>query len=153
MDVILIPILAAFITIIRISIEGLIMPALGFFILAIGGCRLVRYNTFNWLGIGIFLVYIGGLIVLFAYFLCLSSVSSLSGKTGWVLLGCVIVWVNYTPLPPAEIDVLHPVHVITRWSLLLLCAIMLFYALIIVVSNCYSSKGPLRVYFMKCCCT
>lgn len=144
MNIIWLPQLCAYMCIFCMCFNGIIMPLCGLLCLAIGGCLLVSYNTFLWLGMAFFLIYVGGLMVLFTYFTAISGASSLSLSWVKVLLVTVVIWYLHDFLPPEQIDVLHPSHIFSNLRILTFCVVILLYSLIVVVRLSRQAKGPLR---------
>jgi len=109
----------------------------------------------SWLGIIIFLIYVGGLLVIFAYFVALTPNLLVEGKT------MVIMLVRSAPLIFALINnfittdnkilstlTQHPISFLISENLhrISLIALTLFFALVAVVKICSTFSAPLRPF-------
>ena len=97
-----------------------------------------------WIGIILVIVYIGGIMVLFTYFLTLTRGQPLKLKYSLILLP-VLVFDNYIPASTISVSpsmlinyFLTPVFIFT--------VVWLFLAIVVVVKVTYFASGPLRVY-------
>ena len=111
--------------------------------------------TTSWLGLIIFIIYIGGLLVIFAYFVALTPNLIIEGNTPLVLTGLTLVvtlaLVSIFPLdlqkrrsresqaPLINLLTANPAAVIAL-------ALVLFLALVAVVKLSSSYSAPLRPY-------
>ena len=120
----------------------LVLPRLLGLRLALAADLRVSRNT--WIGIILVIVYIGGIMVLFTYFLTLTRGQPLKLKYSLILLP-VLVFDNHVPAstlfarPSALIN-----HFLT--PAFIFSVLWLFLAIVIVVKVTFFSSGPLRVY-------
>lgn len=122
-------------------------------ILLIGRISLACLSSINlpsWVGLVIFLIYVGGLLVIFSYFIAIQPNQQLGLST---ILGVLVVTF---PIFIAT-QFLWPLFLLSRfyvggllgWErvcLLALLAIVLLLALVIVVKVAFSNKGSLRPF-------
>ena len=134
---------------------------LGFWILLISlSTAWLRGVIFNsWFAIIIFLIYIGGILVIFAYFSALTPNQPL-GITPILLSAflalIVVILLFYTPhstspntFAPANLDIIYSITTLyfpRNTFLLLLLATTLFFILVAVVKIATLSNGPLRPF-------
>lgn len=112
--------------------------------------------TYSWLGLFIFLIYVGGLLVIFAYFVALAPNHLMEGKSiiTLTILTCPALFFIFAPnnfLLPNDFSsfsltsltaLLHRFNII----IYIFLALILFLALIAVVKISAISSGPLRPY-------
>nr|AVW86117.1 NADH dehydrogenase subunit 6 [Melaenis sp. YZ-2018] len=135
--------------------------AMGFWVLLIAlSCSLFSASIFNsWFAMIIFLVYIGGMLVMFAYFtaltpnqpLGLSIMLFLSFMTFILLLFLMSGYTNIIPAilsstPYSWSSSITIMFTSFNASLLLLLASVLFFILVAVVKITNISNGPLRPF-------
>lgn len=98
-----------------------------------------------WLGLAILMIYVGGIIVLFSYFLTLSPSQPILWKS-WLLILPTLV-VNYSDLKTTNI-IGQPYWLINHFltALFIFSVLWLFYAIVVVVKLSLYNQGPLRTY-------
>lgn len=109
----------------------------------------------SWLGIIIFLIYVGGLLVIFAYFVALTPNLLIEGKTIILILFITYIIVS-TSLLIIKLNLNKPFNQLPQepFTLLLtenlpatiILAIVLFFALVAVVKLCSAYTSPLRPF-------
>nr|QNN93080.1 NADH dehydrogenase subunit 6 [Platynereis cf. australis PA-2020] len=107
--------------------------------------------TSSWFGFITFIIYVGGMLVMFAYFAALQPNQHITNwnwllTPTWCLIllyiltqNTSIVWPNYTP------DTME-VYSMTNMILPVFLALILFLALIVVVKTARADEGPLRPF-------
>jgi len=126
--------------------------------LAMGLSLLLSFLSFHWLGLFIFIIYIGGLLVIFSYFVALAPNQIIEGK--YLILSILFTFFSlirffsfYSHLSPniEPFDILSNSHISAFffssnfWSLFFI-ALILFFALVGVVKIRSSNSGPLRPF-------
>nr|YP_010247818.1 NADH dehydrogenase subunit 6 [Eunoe nodosa]QTJ29912.1 NADH dehydrogenase subunit 6 [Eunoe nodosa] len=135
--------------------------AMGFWVLLIAlACSFFSASIFNtWFAMIIFLVYIGGMLVMFAYFTALTPNQPL-GLSIMLLMSSLAFFMfllmtsSLNSIMPSLISLKHTsmIHPITimfapyNSSLLFLLASILFFILVAVVKITNISSGPLRPF-------
>lgn len=120
-------------------------------------CVLTSIISFSWVGIIIFLIYIGGILVIFAYFAAIQPNQQLTKFTPLPLLLSppVILFLfsltkHHTPFSSIRTQFLSPtITSLYFWyniPILLFLGLILFLALVCVVKVSKSSLGPLRPF-------
>lgn len=127
---------------------------LGFWILMISMIVsiLLRGIFFSWFGFIIFLIYIGGILVIFSYFIAIQPNQYINIKTPffYFMLGIFNLPINIYP-------VLSDLFKLSNWwvsslfhlsnlSLLIVLGLILFLALVSVVKLTINRVGPLRPF-------
>ena len=128
---------------------------LGFWILslALRSSLLARAISFSWFGFIIFLIYIGGILVIFAYFIAIQPNQQLHIIPRFLTLLITLTitpWIIYTP------HLTHSIIYQTTWVTtlirlynipsLIILGLVLFLTLLAVVKISSSFIGPLRPY-------
>nr|DBA44315.1 TPA_asm: NADH dehydrogenase subunit 6 [Depressigyra globulus] len=129
-------------------------------------CMLVGLLSCAWFGFILFLVFVGGLLVMFAYVSALSPNVYFSGGNLffggimlWVITFFVFFWVIFSDSIVVmdsmidEFEFNKPVMgskfvVPSRISIMVGLGLVLLLNLLAVVKICYYQRGPLRQYFM-----
>nr|YP_009024495.1 NADH dehydrogenase subunit 6 [Perinereis aibuhitensis]AHA13378.1 NADH dehydrogenase subunit 6 [Perinereis aibuhitensis] len=105
----------------------------------------------SWFGLITFIIYVGGMLVMFAYFAALQPnqfITSWSWILGpsFLLTVILIMWsfssLNWLPYSPNT----SQIYSITNLILPILMALILFLALIMVVKTSRADEGPLRPF-------
>lgn len=124
-------------------------------IITIISVRIVALLTNSWLAIVIFLVYVGGLLVLFAYFLAiqpnqLTTISTFLLLRLSTFLLLLITRKNFytIPLYNFNLKIISLTHIISNINLFLviLLGVVLLLILVVVVKITYTKSGPLRPF-------
>lgn len=107
--------------------------------------------TSRWFGFIIFIIYVGGILVIFAYFAALQP-NQITTTWGWIITPSfftIIITAFFqnnsiitTLTTPNTIEIYH----ITNSILPILLALILFLALVIVVKTAHADEGPLRPF-------
>lgn len=112
----------------------------------------LRITSTRWFGFITFIIYVGGMLVIFAYFAALQPNQHIV-RWGWILIpsfftvilltsyfsASTISWSNNMPLT-------HQIYASTNLILPILIALILFLALIMVVKTSRADEGPLRPF-------
>jgi len=143
---------------------------LGFILILLTFCTrgLIRLVTFSWYGYLLFLVYIGGLLVMFIYVISLiPNLIFLSRKVSIyfiiILLNFILlnffVFKDFIRVEIKSFDLFDyssirmaggsMIMIYDNFSCYLLLAVILLFVLIRVVKICYYCEGPLRVFKFK----
>ena len=148
----IIPLIILSIRISLIITPSPIILGLWIFLLALTVAIIIS-SLSSWLAIIIFLIYIGGLLVLFAYFLAIQP-NQFTGITTLILFtitGVIFListikttthWTTFNIILPI---IPFIIHVSNTTSILLLASLLLL-ILVIVVKITSSKSGPLRPY-------
>ncbi len=139
------------------AVSPVLMGAL-ILVLALELSLVLRVTTSSWFGFLLFLIYIGGLLVIFSYFAALTPNLPSRGKS----LGAFFFFLLVRPLipfsflfaPPLNFIELCPpalnsslcIFIDKNLPLLAFLVTILFFALIIVVRVSLRSTGPLRPF-------
>jgi len=109
----------------------------------------------SWLGIIVFLIYIGGLLVIFAYFVALTPNLIIDSITiaKWILIS---TFVFFSLLSTFHVNILNSFNFLWQTPIsnlinrnffaLTFIALILFFALVAVVKLCSFFSSPLRPY-------
>ena len=141
----------------RISLTLSASPLLiGLWIILIALFIAMSLSLFSsWLGIIVFLIYIGGLLVIFAYFVALTPNLIIEGFTiiKWILIStfiffCLLEIFNIRILNIFNSSWQTPIInlINNNFFALTFIALMLFFALVAVVKLCSFFSAPLRPY-------
>ena len=111
----------------------------------------VRLVSTRWFGFITFIIYVGGILVIFAYFAALQPNQHIT-NWAWIVIPSTLAIVLYTTINPLSIH--WATHKLTTTQLYqtnnyiipLLIALILFLALIIVVKTARADEGPLRPF-------
>lgn len=124
-------------------------------IIALLVASLYAASISSWLAFLIFLIYIGGILVIFAYFLALTPNIPISYLSSWGVssLTFLLLTISLSPssfswrMPlkssPKLIEIIFNPH---NFSLLILLTLILFFSIVIIVKISQSNKGPLRAF-------
>jgi len=117
---------------------------------------LLRLVSASWLAIFLFLIYVGGLLVIFSYFVALVPNQILERNNILLILlitftALIFILIKTPILFPIEITTLPqtPIAALyypTNIPILTFLAITLFFALVAVVKICAKSNAPLRPF-------
>jgi hypothetical protein len=105
----------------------------------------------GWFGFITFIIYVGGILVIFAYFAALQPNQYIT-QWGWILLPsffAIIISVTFSPSALNSIAYTpstDQIYSSTNLILPILIALILFLALIIVVKTSRAEEGPLRPF-------
>lgn len=106
----------------------------------------------SWVALLIFLLYVGGMLVIFSYFVALSPNQQLFGNTYitiLVSLTIIVILIFTNTITPIN-KIFHPItltlYLHNNAAMLLILASLLLFAIIIVVKVSIQSKGPLRSF-------
>lgn len=127
--------------------------ALGVTILltAVGTALILALISTRWFGFITFIIYVGGMLVIFAYFAALQPNQQII-RWGWLLTPIIIVIVLISTTKPHTLLILYikpattDLYIISNLHVPLLLALILFLALIIVVKTSHAGEGPLRPF-------
>jgi len=115
----------------------------------------VALSTTSWLGIIIFLIYVGGLLVIFAYFVALTPNLLIERKKSFLAFVLTTLLISIAFLHSSIPDLkgftatlqLPIINLLTQNSLIVITlALVLFFALVAVVKLCSSLSSPLRPF-------
>ena len=133
--------------------------AFGIFSLSVVFCMatLVGLMLTSWAGIITLLVYVGGLIVMFAYFLAicpnqLISLKDMLRRFSIMFLSSLLISYTFsalTPNWPASTIPITSIYSADNAQLLILIALILFLTLVAVVKVVQLKQGPLRPFNPK----
>ncbi len=118
---------------------------------------LISLTMSSWIRIIIILIYVGGLNVLFAYFIAIIPNQHLFTKPLLTSAGRIFIisYTNFKLLPPTLIHIPQSNLLITKIlmnsdsTIFLLLALILFLALIAVVKIANRHRGPLRPFILN----
>lgn len=125
-------------------------------ILALSISLFLSFSAASWLGLFIFLIYVGGLLVIFAYFVALTPNLLISGANIVILTTLsfltLTLLINFIPIS-TNINIsstrkhnMFSLLLIVNSSSLIILALVLFIALVAVVKLCSYSSSPLRPF-------
>lgn len=112
--------------------------------------RLTFIST-GWFGLITFIIYVGGILVMFAYFAALQPNQQITNWR-WILIPSLFIIISYTSFQPSPIiwKLITPntAHIYSTPNIILpiIIALILFLALIIVVKTSRANEGPLRPF-------
>nr|AOR07211.1 NADH dehydrogenase subunit 6 [Enchytraeus cf. crypticus SL-2017] len=113
------------------------------------------YSTMltSWIAFLIFLIYIGGMLVMFAYFVALTPNQQMNLMTLVPLVLLFITSFTYmltykmTPtMSPTNMKFMYTFYLTNNVPLLLILALILLFTMIVVVKLVTNNKGPLRPF-------
>uniref|UniRef100_UPI0030E484A5 NADH dehydrogenase subunit 6 n=1 Tax=Synelmis amoureuxi TaxID=3053537 RepID=UPI0030E484A5 len=127
------------------------------FALALTVSAMISYITYSWLGFLVFLIYIGGLLVMFAYFAAIQPNQHLemAKLSSTLLLSSTIISISMPSpmLTPSlisshkdSIPSLQILYLKENIPILLTLGLILLLALIAVVKISQNNQGPLRPF-------
>lgn len=105
----------------------------------------------GWFRFIVFIIYVGGMLVIFAYFAALQPNQHII-RWSWVILPSTFIIIFYVAWPsaplnwPDSIPLTHQLYSSSNLLLPVLIALILFLALIIVVKTSRAEEGPLRPF-------
>ena len=133
-----------------------LLLGLWIFILAFSVAFMLRVFTFSWIGLLMFLIYVGGLLVIFAYFVALRPNEIHLDKRGrlacgaWIMVGYLLFFffflIEFTGFSYGEGGFINYLLLNNNIFFFVLLSIVLFFALVRVVKLCYIDSVPLRPY-------
>uniref|UniRef100_A0AAU6QG59 NADH dehydrogenase subunit 6 n=1 Tax=Prionospio multibranchiata TaxID=3050093 RepID=A0AAU6QG59_9ANNE len=113
----------------------------------------VALNSTTWLGLMVFLIYVGGLLVMFSYFVALTPNLLMDAKTVMYAFFFSIplfyfLYKNMPDLTSFSTKTQAPLSFLMEQNLspILFIALVLFFALVAVVKMCSKSSSPLRPF-------
>lgn len=116
----------------------------------------ISISTSSWFGLIFFLIYVGGLLVIFAYFVALSPNQQLAISSPIIfffftcLITFSILYHNYLISSPLITSPIFPPHLIfyslNNAPILIAIALLLFLTLVAVVKIARRVEGPLRPF-------
>lgn len=109
----------------------------------------------SWLAMLLFLIYVGGILVIFSYFLAVAPNQQLP-STSTILISLVSFitlimsfstfidsWVNFIPIQIKLTTTLFTLH---NTPILIMLVLILLFTMIVVIKACKLEKGPLRSF-------
>jgi len=108
----------------------------------------------SWVALLIFLIYIGGMLVIFSYFVAITPNQNLSTLLIIIVLSISIIALSFISfilniLPPISMEYVKQTNIIYQpyniFSLIILALILLF-TIVVVVKVSIHNKGPLRPF-------
>lgn len=141
------------VTIFIICITALSPINLGILVLSVAFLIAIRLSIFcsRWFGFITFIIYVGGILVIFAYFAALQPNQHITNWS-WVyrpatfLIILSLLFNNNTLIAPINTFKIHDIYSITNLAIPVMIALILFLALIIVVKTARADQGPLRPF-------
>lgn len=124
-------------------------------IIAITISLIVGYIISSWYGFILFLIYVGGILVIFSYFISLSPNQSIQIPISilYFILSFFITLArrkNITVITNTfTLNQIQDLYTVKNIPILLFLAIILLYIIISVVKLCNLSKGPLRAFILQ----
>lgn len=107
----------------------------------------------SWIAFLIFLIYVGGILVIFAYFVALVPNQQINQM---ISLPIIIVWRitlfiltclnSYSSHPTSSLKNISIMYITENIQLLLILALILLFTIIVVVKLVTNNKGPLRPF-------
>ena len=140
-------------TIFIICITALSPINIGILVLSVAFLIAIRLSIFcsGWFGFITFIIYVGGMLVIFAYFAALQPNQHITNWrwiyapfTFFVLL--YLLFSNSSLIAPINSFKIHDIYSLTNLSIPIILALILFLALIIVVKTAKAEQGPLRPF-------
>lgn len=111
--------------------------------------------TASWVGLIVFLIYVGGLLVIFAYFVALTPniIVSDNSATLLILINLFLLTLVFALYPQFPLNTFTPCLqlplqslLLERMGIILSLAIVLFLSLVAVVKICTRASAPLRPF-------
>ena len=129
--------------------------SIGIIILSIALLLAILYSSIisSWIGFLIFLIYIGGILVIFAYFVALTPNQQINIfiiiPLSLALISIPIIIYVYSITPPSSpfSKNINTFYTLNNTSILLILAIILLFTIIVVVKIVTNNKGPLRPFY------
>lgn len=108
----------------------------------------------SWLAFLIFLIYIGGILVIFAYFLALTPNTPISFSSSSLIssLTLFLITLLYLPslftwrIPIKSSKLIESIFTLYNFSILISLTLILFLSIVVIVKISRSNKGPLRAF-------
>lgn len=108
----------------------------------------------SWYGLIIFIIYVGGMLVIFAYFSALQPNQHVTNWMWWATIPIVLISSGLTYRhAPFIINItsasIQPLYNYQNILILIFLALLLFLALIAIVKTSHAREGPLRPFYPK----
>lgn len=107
----------------------------------------------SWIAFLLFLIYVRGILVIFAYFVALSPNQQINkfivipSITFLLTVTMAIIWINIYPnISPTFQYLINTFYTNINIPILIIIAIILFLAIVVVVKIVTNNKGPLRPF-------
>lgn len=107
----------------------------------------------SWIAFLLFLIYVRGMLVIFAYFVALSPNQQINkfiiipSITFILVVTLAIIWTNLYPnIAPTYQYLINTFYTNINTPILIIIAIILFLAIVVVVKVVTNNKGPLRPF-------
>lgn len=107
----------------------------------------------SWIAFLLFLIYVRGILVIFAYFVALSPNQQINkfivipSITFLLTVTMTIIWINLYPnIAPTFQYLINTFYTNINIPILIILAIILFLAIVVVVKIVTNNKGPLRPF-------
>lgn len=130
--------------------------SLGIIILALALTLAVSFSLFisSWLAFLIFLIYIRGMLVIFAYFVALVPNQQINiitiGSISIISTIIIVIFINWfnikAPVLPLYISQIRIIYQKFNIPLLIILAWILLFTIVVVVKLVTGNKGPLRPF-------
>lgn len=133
-----------------LSINPLTM---GIVILSISLILTLTYSLIltSWIAFLIFLIYVGGILVIFTYFVALTP----NQQTSIIIVPLLLIFIasliltRFTknlPVSPSTNKFIYTFYQVNNIQLLLVLALILLFTIVVVVKLVINNKGPLRPF-------
>ena len=107
----------------------------------------------SWIAFLIFLIYVGGMLVIFAYFVALvpnQQINQIISLPIIIVLRItlfILIYLNrFSSLPTSSLKNISIMYITENIQLLLILALILLFTIIVVVKLVTNNKGPLRPF-------
>lgn len=109
----------------------------------------------SWLGFLLFLIYVGGILVIFSYFLAITpnqyqynlnliKIPTLS--IFLLLIISILITDSWTPYVPDFLSLTKIIFTFQNMPILIILVLILLFSIIVVIKTCKLEKGPLRSF-------